>query len=321
MRGAALGVRDARCRASSIEEGVGQVLLAGFTLLVALGAGLLGAQGALACRGRSQGLNLPVAVAAAACVVVGLVLYALMFSNPARFFGMFKHSSTGIALLLYATVIFVVVAVAYAVVSHRSEDGSVPVPLAAVAVVVALLLVAAFTLGYLQSAISKISSKYWVLLAYFLTCALSLGSFALLALGAARGDEDAVALGRKGALAGVVLACLALGGYLLWYVNSGEAQVLVQAAKNDMSSTFVVGVAAAQTPTVSVTEALATTIADNALIFWGGTVACGLALPLVAGVALLKVEGVRAQTALGLAGLVLFAAGMLCFGLLLPSLA
>ncbi|MEE8715972.1 MAG: hypothetical protein SOI26_03740 [Coriobacteriales bacterium] len=297
------------------------MLLAGFVLLVALGAGLLFMQGLQACRLRSPRLNLPAAVIAACCAVAGLALYAVMYGNPSRFFGMFRHVTTGIALLLYATVAFVIVAVAYAVVARRREGSDFPRWLGALAVVASVLLVCCATLGYQQSALAKISDRYFVLLAYFLACSLAIGSFAMLALAGALGDEEGMALGRHAALAMTALAALAFGCYLLWFANSGDARVVAQAAKNDMSTTFVIGSAAAQATTVSASQVLADTIAANAALFWAGAVACGLAVPLAAGGAALAAHRRGALLAIGVVGCAALACGMLCFGALLPSLA
>ena len=297
-----------------------QVYLALYTLVTCLGAGVLGFQGAACVRWRSERLNKASAIVAGALALAGIALFALRLGRPERLFGGFANFTSGVTLALYGVVLFVAVCVAMLVMSSRTEDGSVPRWCGIAAIVVSVLLVAAMTCGAVLSA--KPGAGLYTLMALYLGAALLFGSAAHLVLGALLKDEAACKTGRATLAVCAVLAGVGLVAYLVWY--GLDTQAAAQATKSTYSmSTHMIGGA----KQVAATDKLAVVMSGaQALLFWGGSVACGIVAPLVCGVAALVVgkgdvlekRGVLAV--LGLAALACALAGGWCLRLCLATL-
>ena len=87
--------------------------LAVFTLLACLGAGVFGFQGVQAVRYRSERLNRPSAIVALVAAVAGVACFVARLGHWDRVFGMFGNVTSPTTLLLYAVVLFVVVAAVF----------------------------------------------------------------------------------------------------------------------------------------------------------------------------------------------------------------
>ena len=259
-----------------------QVYTALFTQATCLGAGLLGFQGVQALRYRSERLNRASAIIAGVLALAGIVLFALRLGRPERLFGGFANLTSGVTLALYAVVAFVVVCVVVLVMSGRAEDGSVPSWCGWASLVVAVLLVAGSTCGYLLSA--RPGGELFATMALLAGGALTMGCAAHLALACALGDADAQTLGRRCLLACGVLAGVATAAYLGWFSLDTQAQAAATKSAFSMS-TFMVGGSGG---TVAAGERLMVLLSGtSAPLFWGGTVTCGVVVPVICGAAAL----------------------------------
>lgn len=256
-------------------------LLAGSALLACLGAGVAGAQGVQMVRYRGEGQNTLLALAAAMAALVGVALFVLTLRSPAAFFTALRHGTTGIAIYLYATLALVIGCAVTIVMAKRSEDGSVARWAGAMLLVLAALLVFGAALGFLKSAFVKVDGRFWALFAFFVGLAVCLGAFAQLLVGAVRNDEEARSFGRPASLAGAVVLVLGAAVFMGWFLAASGTGASDAARAAFSFSGYTANMGAAH---VTAADQLAELVANNAALFWGGAVACGLLIPLACGI-------------------------------------
>lgn len=258
-----------------------EYLLAGSALLACCAAGVAGVQGVQMVRYRAEGNNVLLAVAAAVIACVGAVLFVLTLRSPAAFFTALRHGSSGIALYLYATLVFALACVVVVVLAQRSEDHSVPRWMGIGMLVVSLLLVLGVTFGFLKSALTKVDLRFWAVAALFLGLAVCLGAFGQLVVGVVRGNDDARVLGRPLSLVGAVLLVVGTVVFVGWLLGAAGAG----AARTAFSFSGYTANMGSATGAAAGADRLAELFAAHGFFAWGGAVACGLVAPLVCGVA------------------------------------
>ena len=272
-----------------------------FCVLTCLAAGLFGFQGVQAARYASEGQNRVVAIAALVLAVAGIASFALSLGHPAQLFGAFGNLASGITLLLYAAVLFVAACAVFAVLSFRTEDGSVPAWAGVMAIAAGVVLALGCAFGYLTLTegfkVTRVDGGSAALICYFVTAAAAMGAFGTGALGGFKGDAGAVALARKGALAAVALSAAAVVAYLVWFSMDVNAAAQVTKTTFDIQAgSFLVGGAV---NTTTAAEKLAVVLSGaSAPLFWGGAVVCGLVVPAACGALALVRGGSLAPKAL-----------------------
>lgn len=287
--------------------------LAAFVVLACLGSGAFLLQGVQAARYSGERLNKPVAIVAAVASLVAIVCFALRLGHWERLFGGFSNLTSGITLLLYATVLFVAAAIVMLVMAVRSEDGSVPRWCGVAAIVTSVILVVCTALGsrpYVKA--TALTPDMYALALYYAGLAFLLGSLVLLVLGAAMADDASTGLARRLVLVAALVTVVALGVYLGVYSMDHQAAKVASQAAYSMN-TFTVGAQKAAA-VVGAGQKVAELVAGaGAPVFWGLTVVGGIVVPAGAGV----VARMRSQRALmlaaGLVGLVCALAGAACF--------
>lgn len=281
--------------------GASGLQLAGFTLLACLAAGMMLVTGILQVRREASRLSVGMGVASAVLAIVGVALFVLTLGNPASFFGGFRHATTGITLLLYASLLFVAASVVGAVLASRDEDGDAPAWMGAVTVVASVLFVGGVALGFLKTTLAQLNWGVAALFLLFLAGACTLGGLATLVvvgvMGGAGADDAgtdgaggelaaAGALARRIVLPGAIVTVAAAALLLGWFATSEHSAVARGAAKAAYSMQGFASTGATGASSAAAATLLSSVVTRHGLLFWGGAVVLGMVVPLLAGVCL-----------------------------------
>ena len=295
--------------------------LAAFTLLACLGAGTFFFQGVQAVRYRCERLNRSSAIVALVAAVAGVACFVARLGRWDRVFGMFGNTTSPTTLLLYAVVLFVVGTAVFLAVSLRTEDGSVARWCGVMALVVSVLLVGLLAFAnYNYLHLSTLNPDFFALTGYYAANALALGSLVFVLMAGLAGDSDGVAFGRRAALVCVLANAALLAVFLgVFSLDSQGAQT----ASRSMFSMSTYTVKATAAASVTAADKLAVLLGgSSAGLFWGGAVACGLGVPLVASAVALcaKQPGRALVVILGLVALAGALTGSVCLRMCLQVL-
>ena len=242
--------------------------LIAFTTLVAWSAGLFGTQALMALGGHAKKSQMAAWVASAVLLAVGGIAVFFHLEHWERIFNGFGHLTSGITQELIAIVVLAVVAVAYLIMMRKSDDGaSVPKWLAGVSIAMCVALVAVMAHSYTMAARPAWDSVLWIL--YVIGNACVLGPCTMAVIMAVRGDDvKPVALP---ALIGAALAAVTAVAFAAFLQASGgsfaEVGYYFDPTHPTKAMADAAGVVAAQAP-----------------LLWGGAVAVGGVVPLIAAV-------------------------------------
>lgn len=262
-----------------------------FTLLLCVSSGMLGFQGLLLAQGRgTRRFHAAMLGCEAAALVVGGIASFLHLHHWERLFNGFMHLSSGITQELIGVAALAVVIVVLFLLMRRSGEGQPVAPKWAgiVALVVAVIL--GFVCAHSYDMPSRPAWHGVGLFAYYYASELLLGAVCTWLVAAATKADDAVSglLGRAtcvvGAVAAVVMVACAFGFTTISYHDLG---IVWHTTTPD---------AAAADPSAAAASVLG---GSNALLFWGGAVAIGAIVPLVAAI----VAGRKTSMRLPAAGL------------------
>ncbi|MDR1083021.1 MAG: hypothetical protein LBL27_04030 [Coriobacteriales bacterium] len=262
-----------------------------FTLLICLGAGTFGVTGLLAALGKGDEIRFPALIVSLVAVVAGGLASVLHLQHWERVFNGFGNPTSGITQEIVGIAIVVIVAIVYLVMSRRGET---PKWIGWAALVVSVLLVIAMAHSYAMP-----SRPLWdsvLLYIYYLANAILFGSLVVtLLFGLKDGDTG---LAGKVAIGGGVAQVVVMLGYAILIPFLGASFTTVG---NYFDSTDPTK--AMQNPSAVFSSFLT---GDYALLFWGGALILGAALPLViaiishkkSGTALVGSAGVGVASAL-----------------------
>ena len=275
-----------------------------FTLFVSIGAGIFGVAGVLAGLGKGASVQAAATVAALVAVVIGGVASFVHLQHWDRAFNGFGNLSSGITQELVAIAVFVVLAVAYLVLSRR---GGAPAWAGWAAALVSAALVVVMANSYGMAA-----RPVWdtpLLWLYYLSNAVLFGGLAVAALQGAKGEGGGLAL--KVALVGGALTAVALVGYLVYIPSTAS---MFSSVGNYFDPTHPTK---AMTDPVAALSGFAT--GAQALPFWGGALALGAVAPLAVSLLSAKREG-ASLAGMASVGALCAVAGAVCFRVVLYAL-
>lgn len=224
-----------------------------FGLLAGLGMGCLGVISVAELRGKLDKLRLPGLTIALCALAVGGAASALHMGNPGRVLYVLGNISSGIAQELLATAVAGVVIVAYLVTAVKQASPGVRKALAVLGLIMAVAL--PFITGHAYVQAARPAWNTWFLPLMYLGAAGAMGLATMYLVGAWK-KIDPAELARLSRAAFVSLVVFAVTVAL-----------------------YLVGVALAPYPDFSRSVARVLT-GDLALLFWGGVVVLGLAVPL-----------------------------------------
>ena len=138
-----------------------QIPLVIFTSFLAWAAGIFGTQCILALQKRGGAVQLPALICSAVVLVVGGIAVVFHLTHPFNLFNGFGHITSGITQELIAIVLLAVVMVLFFLMLRRSEDSTVPQWLAVVGLVVVLVLIVPFALGFICFIVNLTAIGYY----------------------------------------------------------------------------------------------------------------------------------------------------------------
>ena len=300
-----------------------QGFAAAFSLLSCLAAGALALQGAEACRYRGERSNRVIAGVVIVLAGAALACFAQRLGHWERLFGGFANPLSGISVLLWAFVLFVVVAGVALVLSLRSEDGSVPAWCGAACAVAGFALAACSAFGtYYYLRLTNLTADFFAYAFLCVASAVVLGCLAVLVVAGMSGARETQLTALRVLLVAVPLYTVALA--VLLGVLAGDATAAAGRSSYSMTTYNMNGTGTAATSTVAgpVIELVA---GEGALWFWLVGVGCSIVAPLAAAVALHVRREVAARyprfvALVGFVVLALACAGVACVHLCLSGL-
>jgi anaerobic dimethyl sulfoxide reductase subunit C (anchor subunit) len=244
-----------------------------FTLCICLGAGVFALQGVFCVAGKGRETQLPAVIFSAAAVVVGGIASFLHLHHWDRAFNGFGQLSSGITQELISTVVlFIVMAVFFAL----GRKGLVPKWLGVVAIFFSLVALVTMTTSYIMPA--RLAWASPLLYVFYIGQAFVFGAAVLWLIGSLVNTQEAAALMSK---------CTAVGGVVV--VISLVAYALFVGSLNYADSGSYLDMTAIMTPRADTADLLGQLLTGSyAVAFWCSLVLGGL-VPAVLG--LMKWKG------------------------------
>ncbi|MDR3052830.1 MAG: hypothetical protein LBU48_03080 [Coriobacteriales bacterium] len=250
--------------------------LIGFTLFVALGAGLFALQGILAVLGKGAKLQLPALITAFIAIVVGGVFSFTHLQHWDRAFNGFGNITSGITQELIGIVVVVVVMLVYLVLLRKGE---LPKWAGIMAAIAGLALVIVMTTSYLMPA-----RPVWAtpaLYLFYMAQAFVAGGAALWLAGSAVKADDSQLIAARLTAIGGVLVIVSIVAYAAYISTVQFAEV-----GNYFDPTHPTK--AMTDPSAYITQLIS---GDLALYFWGALIVGGVIPALLGLLKWSKAEG------------------------------
>jgi DMSO reductase anchor subunit len=275
-----------------------------FTLFICLGAGTFGVAGLLAGLGKASEIQIPATVVSLVAIVIGGIASFLHLQHWDRIFNGFGHLTSGITQELIGIVVFAVFAVIYLVLVRR---GALPSWAGWVACVISVALVVVMSLSYSMSARPVWDSP--LLWLYYLSNALLFGSLVIALLCALK------------KVSGGFIALLVLAGAVLTFVVAVGYAVYVPSVASSFTSVGNYFDPTHPTKVMADPQGVLSgfLFGDQALLFWGGVIIAGAALPLAISLLIKGKEGTPYLTGVALACVCALVGG-LCFRVMFYAL-
>lgn len=270
-----------------------------FSFFLSVSSGIFFAQGLVTFRGlSSKKYQMVTVVAALVSMVVGGIAVFTHLQHWERIFNGFGHLSSPITIELIGVVVFVVVLAAFFLIFFRTEDGISPRWSGWLGMIMGVLLMVIVGESYILASTPVWNSNLWIV---FLACTcVAIAGPVMIIQGyfVKENTEQIVALGKKLSLIGILLLIVSVFACAIYMSTLGDFGELGYYFDPTLPDIAMADTAAATNVFTG----------DQAVVFWIAVVACGLVLPLVCIILMMKQKKLKTVMILAIVAL----AGICC---------
>lgn len=242
-----------------------------FTTFICMSCGVLFAQGALTAKGEGARTQMLSLVISALLMVIGGIGVFFHLQHWERIFNGFGHITSGITQELIGVVLMAAVIVVFFLMVRRDGNGVAPAWCGWLAMAVSLLMVFVMAHSYMMPSIPVWNNVPYVL--FFVANMLAVGAIAGALLSRMKASFKAAELCERASVAVLVVYALVIGVCVAYNTMLGDSAYAQVGYYFDPTL-----------PDVAVVNPAAVLISvvagENALLFWGGVVVLGVAVPL-----------------------------------------